>query len=76
MGAMGPQVEIFKAVRLFSPQQICQLRPVANSVDIVTSVAFLDDPALIANLKNELPRYLAKANGIDRPVTQSPGTFV
>ena len=68
MGAMGPQVEIFKAARLFSPQQICQLRPVANDVDIVTSVAFLDDPALIANLKNELPMYLAKADGIDNNV--------
>ena len=68
MGAMGPQVEIFKAARLFSPQQICQLRPVANDVDIVTSVAFLDDPALIANLKNELPMYLAKADGIDNDV--------
>ena len=68
MGAMGPQVEIFKAARLFSPQQICQLRPVANDVDIVTSVAFLDDPALVANLKNELPMYLAKADGIDNDV--------
>ena len=68
MGAMGPQVEIFKAARLFSPQQICQLRPVANDVDIITSVAFLDDPALIANLKNELPMYLAKADGIDNDV--------
>ena len=68
MGAMGPQVEIFKAARLFSPQQICQLRPVANDVDIVTSVAFLDDPALIANLKNELPMYLAKEDGIDNDV--------
>lgn len=68
MGVMGPQVEIFKAARLFSPHQICQLRPVANDVDIVTSVAFLDDPALIANLKNELPRYLAKADGIDNDV--------
>ncbi|KAK3754796.1 hypothetical protein QZH41_007565 [Actinostola sp. cb2023] len=68
MGVMGPQVLIFKAARLFSPHQVCQLRPVANDVDIVTSIAFLNDPALIANLKNELPRYLAKADGIDDDV--------
>ncbi|CAH3194651.1 unnamed protein product, partial [Porites evermanni] len=30
MGVMGPQVEMFKAARLFSPRHITQLRPVAN----------------------------------------------
>ena len=34
------------------------------TVDILTSIAFLNDAAMIANMKNELPRYLARANGI------------
>ena len=61
MGVMGPQVEMFKAARLFSPRHITQLRPVANDVDVLTSIAFLNDAAMIANMKNELPRYLARA---------------
>ena len=64
MGVMGPQVEMFKAARLFSPRHITQLRPVANDVDVLTSIAFLNDAAMIANMKNELPRYLARADGI------------
>ena len=64
MGVMGPQVETFKAARLFSPRHITQLRPVANDVDVLTSIAFLNDAAMIANMKNELPRYLARADGI------------
>jgi len=64
MGVMGPLVETFKAARLFSPHHITQLRPVANDVDVLTSIAFLNDAAMIANMKNELPRYLARANGI------------
>ena len=61
MGVMGPQVEMFKAARLFSPPHITQLRPVANDVDVLMSIAFLNDAAMIANMKNELPRYLARA---------------
>ena len=64
MGVMNHQVEIFKAARLFSPHQICQSRPVANDVDVVSSITFLNDVTLIENLKNELPRYIAKADGI------------
>ena len=63
MGVMGPQVEMFKAARLFSPSHITRLRPVANDVDVLTYIAFLND-AMIANTKNELPRYLARADGI------------
>ena len=54
----------FKAARLFSPRHITQLCPVANDVDVLTSIAFLNDAAMIANMKNELPRYLARADGI------------
>ena len=64
MGVMGHQVEMFKAARLFSPPHITQLRPVANDVDVLRSIAFLNDSAMIANMKSELPRYLARADGI------------
>jgi len=60
MGVMGPQVEMFKAARLFSPRHLTQLRP----VDVLKSIAFLNGAAMIVNMKNELPRYLARANGI------------
>lgn len=52
------QVEIFKAARLFSPHEICYLRAVANDIDAIS------DAAVIRDLKNELPRYLTKADGI------------
>ena len=64
MGVMGPQVEMFKAARLFSPRHITQLRPVASDVDVLTSITCLNDAAMIVNTKNELPRYLARADGI------------
>ena len=64
IGGMNQQVEIFKAARLLSPHQIGQLRPVANDIDVLTSIAFLDEAALIYNLKNELPRYIPRADGI------------
>ena len=64
MGVMGPQVEMFKAAQLFSPRHITQLRPVANDVDVLTSIAFLNDAAMVGNMKNELPRYLARAHSI------------
>ena len=64
MGPMNQQVEIFKAARLFSPHQIGQLHPVANDIDVLTSIAFLDEAAPIYTLKNDLPRYIARADGI------------
>ena len=64
MGPINQQVEIFKATRLFSPHQIGQLHHVANDIDVLTSIAFLDEAALIYTLKNDLPRYIARADGI------------
>ena len=40
MGTLNGQVEIFKAARLFSPHQICYLRPVANDIDAVAAIPF------------------------------------
>lgn len=64
LGTMFPQVEIFKAARLFNPHKVCQLRPIANDIDVVASIEFLNDPKLIRNLNTELPRYLTKADEI------------
>jgi len=67
-GNMQPQVQLFKAVRLFDPRTICELRPAVHEIDIVASIDFLNDPPLINNLKIELPRYLTKADGIAEDV--------
>lgn len=67
-GNMQPQVQIFKAARLFDPRKICELRPAVHEIDIVASIDFLNDPPLINNLKIELPRYLTKADGIAEDV--------
>ena len=64
MGTLNSQVEICKVARLFSPHQICYLRPVANDIDAIAAISFLNDAAVIRDLKNELPRYLVKADGI------------
>lgn len=61
MGTLNGQVEIFKAARLFSPYQICYLRPVANDID---AISFLNNAAVTRDFKNEPPKYLAKADGI------------
>ena len=64
MGTLNSKVKIFRAARLFSPQKVCSLRPVANDINAVAAISFLNDAAVIRDLNNELPRYLAKADGI------------
>ena len=43
----------------------------ANNIDAIAAIFFLNDAAVIKDLKNELPRYLAKADGI-APVAVDP----
>ena len=64
MGTLNGQVEIFKVVRLFSPHQTCYLRPVANDIDAIAAISFLNNAAVTRDLKNEPPEYLVKADGI------------
>jgi len=71
-GNMQPQVQLFKAARLFDPRKICELRPAVHEIDIVASIDFLNDPPLINNLKIELPRYLTKA---EEQCLQSKGRY-
>ena len=56
------------------PHQICYLRPVANEIDAIAAISFLNDVAVINDLKNELPRYLEKAwwmNNAHQPTYQT-----
>ena len=52
---------MFQAVRFFSPSKVKDIQPVASDIDSLCVVPFLKDPTTIANQKNELPSYLAKA---------------
>ena len=74
MGTLNGQVESVKAARMSSPHQICYLRPVANEIDAIAAISFLNDVAVIKDLRNELPRYLEKAwwmNNAHQPTYQT-----
>ena len=53
-------LEIFKACRLFSPQQVGTMRPTAISLDQSLSTVPFITQAEIEDLKKELPDYLAR----------------
>ena len=57
-------VAAFKAARLFLPQNVVELNPDAGTVDSLQAFPFFTAP-LLADLKSELPSYLAKAAGVD-----------
>ena len=57
-------VAAFKAARLFLPQKVVELRPDAETVDTLHAFLFIT-PVLLANLKSELPQYIAQAANID-----------
>ena len=52
-------LEVFKACRLFSPQQIATMHPTATSLDQSLSTVPYINQAEIEDLKKELPDYLA-----------------
>ncbi len=55
---LQPAVAAFKAARLFCPHKVIDLHPDTSAVDSVAAFP-LRDNGLIANLKAELPQYLA-----------------
>ena len=57
-------VRAFRSARMCCLVQVQQLHPTAASVDELRNFSFLDDNALIASLADELPHYLAKADGV------------
>lgn len=57
-------VRAFKAARLCCPVQVQHLNPTAASLEEFRNFPFLDDNDTIANLAQELPAYLATADGV------------
>ena len=57
-------VAAFKAARLFLPQKVIELKPDAAAVDSLQAFPFFKE-SVLADLKSELPSYLAKAADID-----------
>ena len=58
---LAGSVAAFKAARLFLPQKVDEMRPDISAVD---AFPFLDDTAVLHDLKQELPTYLAKADDV------------
>ena len=54
-------VEAFKSAQLFVPCKIAKMRPDAIVVEDLKAFPYFNYPTLLANLKGELPAYLAKA---------------
>ena len=54
----------FKAARLFNPCKAREIKPNASSVDQLTSFPFITTDN-IANMKSELPQYLASCEDLD-----------
>ena len=62
-----PPLSQFKAMRYFSPTRIQELQPTASDIDSLSVILFLNDSGVITGLKEELPAYLARANGVNPP---------
>ena len=58
-GCLKEPLQAFKVARLFVPQKVQEMMPDAASVDSLTAFPFLSRPAILDNLKQELPQYLA-----------------
>ena len=58
----------FKAARLFSPQKVNLIQPNAAAVGDLAVFPFLNNQAILNDLKAELPLYLAKAADTDSSV--------
>ena len=43
------------------------IQPSAADIDLLTSIPFLNSPAVLNDLKAELPAYLAAAEDMDQP---------
>ena len=71
-GCMKVPLAAFKAARLFCPFKINEMQPDFADVDNLSVLPFLDSTA-IANLKLELPQYIAASE--DTNPTYSPLEF-
>ena len=62
-----PPLSQFKVMRYFSPKRVFELQPIAVDIDSLLVVPFLNDPAVITSLKEELPAYLARSTDVNNP---------
>ena len=54
----------FRAAQYLSPSKVNEIQPSASDIDSLCAIPFLNDPTIIADLKKELPVYLAKADSV------------
>ena len=59
---LSDNVAAFKAACLFVPQKVAEMQPNANAINNLAVFPFLNDIALLPQLKVELPEYLVKAD--------------
>ena len=65
---LSGSVATFKAARLFLSQKVVELKLNAAPVHSLQAFPFLNTASILANLKFELPSYLAKATDIDAEI--------
>ena len=65
-GDLKPQVEAFKAARIFSPSKAKELQPTTSDVDELKCFSF--NYTFIEELKAELPTYLACCDGVSTEI--------
>ena len=58
---LSGSVAAFKAARWFLPHKVDEKKPSASAVDDLKIIPFLNKPALLDGLKQELAAYIAKA---------------
>ena len=63
-GQLSGTVAAFKAARLFLPQKISTMQPVASEVDTLKVFPFLQNELLLTAMKSELPNYLASSSDV------------
>ena len=58
----------FRAARYLSPSKVNEIQPSTSDIDSLCAIPFLNDPTIIADLRKELPVYLAKADSVSTTV--------
>ena len=61
-------LSIFKRARIFDPSIVVDLRPTTGDIDDLCIFPFLKSDSIIHELKSELPRYIATAEGVSSTV--------
>ena len=54
----------FKAAQLFLLHKVDEMKPDVSAVDALKAFPFLNDPAVLDGLKQELPTYMAKSTDV------------